>query len=260
MQKYNYLSVFILLLIILSFSCQRQQTQKPAIAVSKLSDSYEQWLLHQDTALGIKSFYGEPLTDLKGKLEGYDAILITGGEDVYPAYYGKTADTARCGSFDHYRDSLELAMIDYAIEHRVPLFGVCRGAQITNVALGGSLIIDIPADFDTLIAHRQKDWRNCFHDVLLDTSSRLFQIAGLQKGMVNSNHHQAVDQIAPVLKITARSSDGLPEAIEWKDSENKHFLIGVQWHPERLKTDNPLSSDLAKAFLAAALDYSQKQD
>ncbi len=260
MQKYNYLSVFILLLVILSFSCQQPSPQKLAIAVSKLSDSYRQWLLHQDTTLEIKSFYGESLAGLKEQLEGYDAILITGGEDVYPAYYGKTADTARCGSFDHYRDSLELAMIAYATEHRMPLFGVCRGAQITNVALGGSLIIDIPTDFDTLIAHRQKDWRNCFHDVLLDTSSRLFQIAGLQKGRVNSNHHQAVDQIAPALKITARSSDGLPEAIEWKDNENMHFLMGVQWHPERLNTDNPLSSDLAKAFLEAATDYSQKRD
>ncbi len=260
MQKYNYLSVFFFVLIILSFSCQKPQPKKLSIAVSKLSDSYQQWLLNQDTTLEMKSFYGEPLTDLKGKLEGYDAILITGGEDVYPAYYGKTADTARCGSFDYYRDSLELAMIAYAIENKVPLFGVCRGAQITNVALGGSLIIDIPADFDTLIAHRQKDWRNCFHDVLLDTGSRLFQIAGLQKGMVNSNHHQAVDQIAPALRITARACDGLPEAIEWKDNENNHFLMGVQWHPERLKSDNPLSLNLARAFLKAASDYSQKQD
>lgn len=262
MQKYNFLLAGALA-VILFFSCNIQQENKPIkIAVSKLSDSYKQWLLEQDSSLEISSLYGKPLAAVDIGLQDFDAVLITGGADVYPGYYGKEKDTARCGSFDRYRDSLEMKMIDYALTHKMPLFGVCRGLQIINVALGGTLVIDIPTDFATGVVHRQKDYENCFHEVLLTDGSRLQQMSCARRGKVNSNHHQAVDRLAAALSVSACTKDSLPEAIEWKDRDKKHFLMGVQWHPERLEKDNPLSGRLSKAFIDAAKEYdrSSKND
>jgi len=252
--------IFVLTAIVLSvflMSCAKQVHQSPPkIAVSKLSDSYRQWILQEDSCAEITSFYGLPVDSVIVKMPDFDGLLLTGGEDVFPAYYGKIDDTARCGWINHYRDSLEMAMISWALSNDMPIIGVCRGAQILNVAMGGSLIVDIPSDFDTTVVHRQKEYDKCFHRVSLDTTSLLYALAGSAQGTANSNHHQAVDRLADGLKISAHTDDGLPEAIERLKPDGKPFLIGVQWHPERLDPENPLSGPLMTDFLEEARGFS----
>ena len=142
----------------------------------------------------------------------------------------------------------------------MPLVGICRGEQIINVSLGGSLYIDIPQDYDTIIKHRQKDWENCFHQVTIDKGSLLSKICGSSQGITNSNHHQAVKKIAPDLKASAFSTDGLIEAIEWKNPTDKNFLLAVQWHPERLDSVNAtLSLPIIKELIIQARVYQSEK-
>jgi putative glutamine amidotransferase len=182
-------------------------------------------------------------------------LLITGGEDVYPGIYGKINDTARCGSFDRYRDSLELKMIATAFENGIPLFGVCRGLQIINVALKGSLIIDIPTDYNSKVKHRQDDWQNCYHTIFPVEATNFNVICEGEPGEVASNHHQGIDKLGKKLQISAYAADSLPEAIEWDVRGEKAFLMAVQWHPERMDTLHHLSASIAKAFLLEAESF-----
>ena len=184
-----------------------------------------------------------------------EGLLVTGVEDVYPDLYGKISDTSRCGSFDRYRDSRELELIKDALKTNKPIFGVCRGLQILNVAIGGTLIVDIPSDFDTAVIHRQKDWQNCYHKVSLEPGSLIFSITKATDGVVNSNHHQGIEQLGTGLRISSYSSDCLPESIEWEDPKDKGFLMAVQWHPERMERDHPLAMNLAIEFIQHTREY-----
>ncbi len=238
--------------------CQPKTNPKVKIAISKESKNYTQWLLRNDSTIQIINLYGMPIDSATGVLSGSNGLLLTGGEDVYPAYYDREGDTSRCGGFDRYRDSLEMAMIEFAVNHNMPVMGVCRGEQILNVALGGSLIIDIPEDFDTSVIHRQDDWMNCFHVAEAVNPSTLAAISNATSDTVTSNHHQAIDQLAPPLMICAYAADSLPEAVTWLNPEGKGFLLAVQWHPERMKTNHPFSDPLAAQFLTEASKYQPK--
>ena len=99
-----------------------------------------------------------------------------------------------------------------------------------NVAFGGSLIIDIPSDYDTTVAHRCEDYLTCFHSVDIDSGSMLSQISGINDGTVNTNHHQGIKVLSSQLKVVAYASDGLPEAVEWINPSGKPFLLGVQYN------------------------------
>jgi putative glutamine amidotransferase len=187
-------------------------------------------------------------------LAGCDAILFTGGEDVVPGYYGNSYDSARCES-NPGRDSLEFALIKESMRLKMPVFGVCRGQQILNVALGGTLIVDIPSDHPGNVIHQCEDYLNCFHTVKAVKGSLLHTIAKSDTGLVASNHHQAIEKPAPGIRIAAWSSDSIAEAIEWADPSGKPFLMAVQWHPERMNTQSPMSMPLVKAFIRAAYTY-----
>ena len=258
--------------LILSFlfvfsSCEQSQKQKLTIAISKAKPivyygKYSEWLLKGNPDIELINMYELGVDSALKVLADCDGLLVTGGADVYPGWYGKLADTARCGSFDFYRDTLEIKLITQAISNKMPVVGICRGEQILNVTLGGSLIIDIPTDHDTTVKHRLVDWRNCFHPVEIVEKSMLQSICQPQDLQVNSNHHQAVDVLSSQLSVSAYAPDGIVEAVEWKDPTDKSFLIAVQWHPERLDTVNAdLSLPICKKFLAEAelfrLQYSE---
>jgi putative glutamine amidotransferase len=184
-----------------------------------------------------------------------NALLLTGGEDVDPVNYGKINELNKCEEINRYRDSLEFALIRRAIEMKMPIFGICRGEQILNVALGGTLYTDIPTDFDTTEIHRcPSAAKSCLHSVAI-RESLLYNITGQEAGMVNSYHHQAVEKPAPGLKISAYSSNKVPEAIESDNTVVKSFLMGVQWHPERLSQNPSLALPLAKRFVTEARKY-----
>lgn len=237
-------------------SCSQPMDEPLKIAVSKLYPNYHNWLLQSDSTLVITNMYPLGIDSALLLLEHYHALLVTGGEDVYPDWYGMIHDTARCGEFDRYRDTLEIKLIRRALELNMPVLGICRGHQILNVTLGGTLIIDIPDDIGTQVIHRcPEDPLACHHEVLVMQGSLLHEITGQSHGIVNTNHHQAISKLAPGLSISAFSSEGLPEAIEWENPQNRSFMLGVQWHPERMEDYPELSRPVAERFIREAGVY-----
>ena len=247
-------------LSISAWSFVQGQTETIKIAISKTNDSYSSWIERNGENTEWINLYSLSIDSALKMINTCDGLLVTGGEDVYPDYYGNISDTSRCGAIDHYRDSLEFALIDFALNTKMPIFGVCRGHQILNVALGGTLIIDIPVDFDTSVIHRQNNWKNCYHEVDIVPNSNLYSVSSVTSEIVNSNHHQGIDITGQGLMISSYSKDSLPESIEWVDSKDKGFLMAVQWHPERMEIDHPLSRNLAVEFLNESAKYHKNRN
>lgn len=254
------INTFIIILILsglATFSgCKTKSADKPLrIALSSGSENYVNWVHRGDSLAEIIDLKEMQVDSALKLLATCDAIIFTGGEDVVPSYYGKAFDSVRCES-NPARDILEFALIKESMRLQMPVFGVCRGQQILNVALGGTLIVDIPADHPGDVSHRCEDYTKCFHSVNVDKNSHLYRTAQADTGMVTTNHHQAIDKAASGIRITAWSADSIAEAMEWVEPEGKSFLMAVQWHPERMDTNSPLSMPLIKAFLEAARSYS----
>ena len=175
-----------------------------------------------------------------GRLDG---VVLTGGDDVGPAHYD--ADRHRETDPPHdARDACELALIAGAHASRLPVLAICRGLQIANVALGGTLVQDIPSERPSTLAHSRSDARTQrVHEVRVATGSRLAAALGTTTLDVNSSHHQSLDRIAAGLTVTATSPDGIVEGAEWTVDDG-WWLVGVQWHPEEL-TGTPEDWDRA---------------
>lgn len=175
-----------------------------------------------------------------------DALLLTGGEDIDPCHYGAKPH-ANLGTVDPRRDANELALVAEARSRDLPVLAICRGIQLCNVAFGGTLIQDLPSERPGPIRHDSpapRDVRS--HPVRIATGSRLAGILGGETFDVNSFHHQAIDRIGDGLVATAHASDGVIEAVEATDERD--WIVGVQWHPEELVA-NPDTGDL-KLFAA----------
>ncbi len=231
-------------------SCQTEQDSGLRIALSKASPNYINWLKRADSTIEVVDLYPMSIDAAMLALETCSGLVLTGGEDVYPGIYGTAADTLRCGDIDRHRDSLETAAIAKALDRGLPVAGICRGQQILNVWLGGTLFTDIPQDVGTKVIHRCDDYLSCFHTVVVAKGSLLDSIARADSGALTTNHHQAVRMLARGLKANAWSADSLIEGIEWADPANKPFMIGVQWHPERMDDASPLSGPLVRRFVA----------
>lgn len=163
-------------------------------------------------------------------LDGLDGLLLTGGEDVDPAHYGQTPHP-RLGNVDPARDAFELALFRDARARGTPVLAICRGIQLVNVALGGSLWQDIPSERPDALDHSPASARDDrTHPVDLTPGSRLAEALATTRCHVNSFHHQSIRDLAPGLKITGRSPDGEIEGVEGAESEP--WLVAVQWHPE----------------------------
>lgn len=243
-------AAIILLIAVAGTGCDsRHQT---LIAVTKISDNYKNWLLKADSTIKIVNLYDLSEDSAVKIMEQADGLLVTGGEDVYPAWYGRENDTAQCENFDRKRDSLEMRSLQMAFERKIPVMGICRGLQIINVHLGGSLLTHLPKDIGEEVAHRCPDPFKCLHPVNVVAHTLLHRLTGFNEGMVNSNHHQGIDQLAPGLKASAFSTDHLIEAIEWSEPAGKSWLLAVQWHPERLKENPVFSEPLVAEFIRQA--------
>lgn len=187
------------------------------------------------------------LETLRDVLHG---IVLTGGGDIDPALYQAEPDPY-AGNIVEARDRLEKALVELAIRTDWPLLGICRGQQMLNAALGGTLYTHIPQQYNTTIVHSQPESMTpdyLVHDVEIIPASRLGSIITTRKIRVNSRHHQAVKDLAPSLIVTARASDGLIEGIELPDHP---FCLGVQWHPESLQTMEE-QRNIFSAFITAA--------
>jgi len=184
-------------------------------------------------------------------IDGVDALLLTGGEDIDPKYFDQPPHE-KSGEPHAARDACELALARAARDRRTPTFAICRGAQLVNVALGGTLLQDIGSQRTTDINHDQSARRTeRVHAVSVDEGSLLSRIVGAADITVNSSHHQSVDDIAPGLRVTASASDGIVEAIESVDPA--WWMLAVQWHPEELVgTPEDWDRRLFEAFARAA--------
>ncbi len=255
---------FVIAGFFLFISCKTEAPKQIKIAISKeksdkSTTKYADWLLRHNNNIVYYNLYPMGIDSAIQVLKTCDGLLLTGGEDVFPGNYGKIDDTARCGAFDRYRDSLEFALINNAIAGNIPIFGVCRGEQILNISQGGTLYIDIPTDFDSTVSHRNPDWSRAYHPVRLVNNTTLYEICeGHRQGDVVTSHHQGIEKLGKGFLISAYAEDNLPEAIEWKDTTGYAFLMAVQWHPEAMDTLHPLSAPLAKKFLLEASKFSSK--
>lgn len=182
-----------------------------------------------------------------------DGVLLTGGGDIDPTLYGETPHPTYVAAEDG-RDALELELAVRALERDVPVFAICRGLQVLNVALGGTLIQDIPTQVPQPLDHKISRPYDCVaHDVTIDSDSRLAEALGTtalgpRRG-VNSRHHQAIKRLASGLVITATSSDGIIEAVEHRPSR---FCVAVQWHPENFWRTQEFEP-LFRAFVEATV-------
>ncbi|NUO63458.1 MAG: gamma-glutamyl-gamma-aminobutyrate hydrolase family protein [Gemmatimonadaceae bacterium] len=185
-----------------------------------------------------------------------DGIVLTGGEDVDPARYGAARHPATEGLHGA-RDGWEIALLAAARAARRPVLAICRGIQVANVALGGTLVQDLPSERPSAIAHARSDDREeRVHDVDVTPGSRLAAALGATHLRVNSSHHQALDRVAPGLAVTAAAPDGVVEGAEWTGDDG-WWMLGVQWHPEELvRTAEGWDRALFAAFRAALLEGS----
>jgi len=193
----------------------------------------------------------ETLREIYSRLDG---VFLTGGVDVDPKNYGEqTAEY--CGKTDPARDAVEIQLIRWAKEDKKPLFAVCRGIQIVNVALGGSLYQDVTKQVPTALRHDyfptadQPARDYLAHAIDITNSSRLAELLGGTWVKVNSMHHQAIKQLASGLIATARAPDGIIEGVE---SSNGQYLVAVQWHPEELEDRDAGMRRLFTSFVEAA--------
>jgi len=184
-------------------------------------------------------------------ISSIDGLMLSGGVDVDPKCFGEERHE-RLGIVDASRDSTELALLKRALAVDMPIFGICRGIQTLNVALGGTLYQDLPDQAPSSIHHQQTEVkipRDQFsHSIRIEGGTRLKTIVGRDEMGANSMHHQALKSVAPGLVVTAHAEDGVIEAVE---GPNHRFLIAVQFHPEETAPHDKYSRRLFEAFVGA---------
>jgi len=180
-----------------------------------------------------------------------DGLLLTGGGDIEPARFGETPHPA-VDDVSPARDELELGLTRRAVADDVPLFAICRGIQVLNVALGGTLVQDLPSERPGAVAHSQKAARHeATHAVkVMGEGTRLARVLGALEVNVNSMHHQAIERLGEGLREVAWAPDGVIEGLEMPGDER--FVLGVQWHPEELVGHDQAARNLFAAIVEAA--------
>jgi putative glutamine amidotransferase len=233
-----------------------ERDSKMTIGFSKVSDKgkyqlYVSWLRSIDHSFEYINFYGMDAPEGMMALEKCSGLVLTGGVDVHPLYYGKPEEENRC-ELDLSRDILEFALIEKALLLKMPVLAICRGEQVLNVSQGGDLIVDIPADHGKNIIHSSDTDDPAKHSISIDSSSILYKLIKATSLDIVSVHHQAVKTPAPCFRPTAWAADGIIEAFEWSDPEGKGYLNAVQWHPEKGDYSNELSQVIARDFIEEA--------
>ncbi|HEY2461874.1 MAG TPA: gamma-glutamyl-gamma-aminobutyrate hydrolase family protein [Candidatus Acidoferrum sp.] len=209
----------------------------------------------------VRKAGGEPIllslskpAELQSTLPSLDAFVLPGSPaDIKPADYG-APDLGLSAPADPLREQADRAILKSALAEHKPVLAVCFGCQLLNVYLGGSLIQDLRQETGTKTPHRRKDLTpepnaDPQHPATFEAGSRLEKIVGGTQAEINSSHHQAIADPGKNLRITARATDGTVEAVEWTGDSN--WVIGVQWHPERM-TGDPFSDRLFGEFISAA--------
>ena len=219
---------------------------KPVIGIPNetyKSENYEKVITDHGGEVEILPIYNnkDKVKDFIAKIDG---LLLPGGIDIHPDYYCEKIHSKTNCDDDKVRDQFERSLFKEAIEKDIPFFGICRGIQIMNVAMGGSLYQHIPDQVPETLPPLFPDFPihkeygdDTQHNIKITTGSRLSQIISESTAEVNSSHHQAVKVIGDELVVTAQSKDGIIEAIEYRSDQ---FVIGVQYHPERMLQESEL--------------------
>jgi putative glutamine amidotransferase len=222
-----------------------------------LEQSVAQWVMTRDVMLMMVPSVvrdGELMRSnirLRDYAEYLDGLILQGGADVCPQAYGEQA-LAPAWMGDSVRDAYELELLHEFMEAGKPVLGICRGMQLINVALGGSLYQDLPSQRGGELQHETSDYDRHSHAVSFAEDGEFRKWFGAEGGLVSSIHHQAVNRLGRDLKVEASSADGLVEAIR---GTGRNFLCGVQWHPEfHYQTGTELldCGPLLEAFLDAS--------
>lgn len=195
---------------------------------------------------------GEPR--LSDWLELVDALILTGGPDVDPKLYGG-ASHAQVYGIDSERDASDLFLARYSVKEKMPALFICRGTQVLNVALGGTLHEHLPDVVGETIPHRGRERSYMPHPVRVDPGSKLAEILHATDVSPASSHHQAVRDVAPGLHVVARAEDGIIEALEMRDHP---WLVAVQWHPEYTAADDATQQRLFDALVEAAREHRRR--
>lgn len=229
---------------------------KPLIGLTPIDDTAREslWMLPGymqglETVGGIGVML--PLTDdatvLKELVAKMDGILLTGGNDVDPALYGEPKESF-CGENDPLRDRMETRLIELALQADKPVFGICRGLQILNAVLGGTLYQDLKTQTGTEICHSMdKPYDRTVHEVTILPDTPLAELYGPGPLAVNSRHHQGIKTLAPALRAQATAPDGLIESVYLP---GYRFVQAVQWHPEH-RWQAAESQSILRAFVDA---------
>ena len=255
--------ISLLFAVVLAFCISSYAQKKPVIGIS----TYVEGGSARVNSTYIKSVRNAggipiciPLTTNEKEIDEYlelvDGIIMTGGEDISPLYYNEDPSPF-LGEVVPDRDAFDIMLIQRAVAKKIPLLGICRGEQLLNVAMGGTLIQDIPSQVEGFIQHKQKAPSSFgSHMIIIESGSLMAKLLGDQPMAVNSFHHQAVKDVAPGYSVTAASKDGVVEAIESKDG----LSFGTQFHPEGFvsagnKTFLPIFQHLVKL----AAEYAAKK-
>lgn len=193
-----------------------------------------------------------PLNDLSGLdslMPRLDGLLLPGGSDMHPSRYGEEPHP-RLGFVDPQLDELEFALVRWALKKDMPILGICRGMQVINVALGGSLYQDLNEQYPSSICHLSRDVlrTKVVHQVAVEAGSRMAEVLGTCEFGVNSLHHQAVKAVGKGIRISGRAEDGVAELLE---VPQYRFVMAVQCHAEEIYRDEPVCIRLFAAFVKA---------
>ena len=226
--------------------------KKPVIGISSGWDDARVVSLNDTYVAAVRAAGGVPMVlppvrsaeEAADALSLVDALILSGGEDVDPARYGEDPLNPTV-EVNAPRDTSDFLLASGAMERKMPVLGICRGSQLLNVLLGGSLYQDLPSQIGSTISHRQNESGSVgTHRIYIDTDSRLHRLLGLDSVKVNSFHHQAVKEAGAGVRVVARASDGVVEAWEWSGGAAANtgkgstartgvpYILCVQFHPE----------------------------
>ncbi len=227
----------------------------PLIGITTYGRNREnRFILPAEYVDGVRRAGGIPLlippgeTQFEQLLPHLDGLILTGGGDIAPELYGGQPHET-IYSVDPERDQTELALTHRLIEANLPTLGICRGLQMINVALGGTLIEHLPDVVGDQVAHKALPHHPIPHPVKIEAGSHLAEIVQAEQVETASWHHQALKRVAPQLKVVAYAPDGIVEGVEMP---GHRWLVAVQWHPELTAADDPSQQHLFDALVRAA--------
>ena len=192
--------------------------------------------------------------DIQGLLSAVDGLLLLGGGDVCPHLYGGESHETIYET-DEERDQFEISLVNEAVKTSLPVLGICRGIQVLNVALGGTLHAHLPDVVGETVKHKPEPSSAIEHELSVTPGSRLAEVMGQLEFSANSDHHQAIREIAPGLSAVAEAPDGVIEAVEMPGHP---WLVAVQWHPERTAAEDPVQQRLFDQFVIASTSSLQE--